>query len=47
MTGKSVLVFRMLRVACSASRGFVAARWAFSLLLPNIFSLSLSALFVG
>ena len=40
------LVFRLSMVACSALRGFVAARWSFPLLHPNLFGLALSALFV-
>ena len=47
MTGKLVLVFHLSMVACPTSRGFIAARWSFSLLLLNIFGLALSALFVG
>ena len=39
--------FHLSRVACPTLRGFVAARWSFPLLFPNLFGLALSALFVG
>ena len=41
------LFFHLSMVACPTSRGFIAARWSFPLLLLNIFGLALSALLVG
>ena len=41
------LFFHLSMVACPTSRGFIAARWSFPLLFPNLFGLALSALFVG